>query len=359
MPISEVNVHEALQALCDSALLIDVREPDEHALGIPRGAVLAPRAQLEASPEKYISNKSQTVYLICAAGGRSMLAAQSLHAQGYSTISVSGGFNAWREANLPVDVGISADQQDFYQRYARHLRLPKVGVQGQQRLNQAKVVVVGAGGLGSPVLFYLAAAGIGQITIIDGDVIDRSNLQRQILHKDHDVGSSKAESAARALQALNPTINIIICRDYLSVSNAELLIKGSDVVVDATDNFEARYLLSDTCHRLQIPWVYAAIHRFEGQLSVFDSRQQSTVRACYRCLFPQEPDAENAPNCAEAGVLGVLPGVMGSLQANEVIKLILDIGERTSGRLLHFDALSMKFFESRFSYDSNCICRLL
>jgi sulfur-carrier protein adenylyltransferase/sulfurtransferase len=353
----EITVNEASQALCAGTILIDIREPEEHALGVPRGAQLIRKSELEAAPEKYLRSKDQPVYLICAAGGRSSSAADFLSDLGYQTFSVAGGFNTWREAGLPIDDAIDTNDQDFYQRYARHLRLPQVGIAGQKVLNQSTVTVIGAGGLGSPVLFYLAAAGIGRLRVVDGDVIDRSNLQRQILHRDQDVGSSKADSAKRALLELNPSIVIETHDEYFSAENAQRLIQGSDVVVDATDNFPARYLISDTCQRLQIPWVYAAIHRFEGQLSVFDNRSQSTNRACYRCLFPQQPDAENAPNCAEAGVLGVLPGILGSLQGNEVIKLILGIGEPMTGRLLHFDALSLRFFESRYLKDPDCACQ--
>lgn len=353
----EISVLDALRMLEGGMPLLDIREPEETALGAARDSVFAPMANLLETPGSWLPDPQSPAMLICASGSRSRVAMQTLQAQGYTrVVSVAGGFRAWRESGLPEIGELSDADRDFQDRYARHLRLPQVGEAGQRRLLGSSVTVVGAGGLGSPVLFYLAAAGIGHLRVIDGDRVDRSNLQRQILHREQDVGLSKADSAKRALSALNPHIRVEVVQAFLDEDNARTFLTGSDVVVDATDNFPARYLISDTCAALGIPWVYAAIHRFEGQLSVFDNRPSSPVRACYRCLFPQPPSAENAPNCAEAGVLGLLPGVIGSLQASEAVKLLLGIGQAMTGRLLHFDALGTRFHESRYRADPDCRC---
>jgi sulfur-carrier protein adenylyltransferase/sulfurtransferase len=233
--------------------------------------------------------------------------------------------------------------------------LPQVGVEGQRKLEAACVLLVGAGGLGSPAAYYLAAAGVGTLRIADDDVVDRSNLQRQILHTEARIGIPKVESAAVALSALNPRTRIEAITERVSSDNVERLLDGVDVVVDGADNFPARYLLNDACVKLGKPLVYGAVHRFEGQVSVFDAGRHRGVAPCYRCLFPEPPPPEAAPNCAEAGVLGVLPGVIGLIQATEAIKLILGIGMPLSGRLLHFDALSMRFRETRLSADPQCV----
>ena len=259
---------------------------------------------------------------------------------------------AWRGAGLPVGPGAGDD--DFLERYSRHLRLPQVGVEGQRRLEAAKVLVVGAGGLGSPSAFYLAAAGVGTLVLVDDDVVDRSNLQRQILHTEAGIGTPKVESAARALAALNPRTRIDARRERLVAGNVEALLSDVDVVLDGADNFPVRYLLSDACVRLGKPLVHGAVHRFEGQVSVFDAGRMRGAAPCYRCLFPEPPAPEDAPNCAEAGVLGVLPGVIGLLQATEVLKLLLGIGEPLRGRLLQFDALKMRFRETRLAPDPDC-----
>jgi len=351
--ISEISPAEALELLQAGARLIDVRDPDEHALGIPDGASPVPRARLEAQATAHHPERNQALLLICGSGKRSMLAAQALAAQGYSSLySVVGGFEAWKAAGLPV--AGSTEDADFLERYSRHLRLPQVGLAGQKRLEQARVLVVGAGGLGSPSAFYLAAAGIGFLRLVDDDVVDRSNLQRQILHTDARIGQPKVESAAQSLLALNPRTRIEAMPVRLSAENIEAMLADVDVVLDGADNFPTRYLLSDACVKLAKPMVYGAVHRFEGQVSVFDAGRRRGDAPCYRCLFPEPPSAQEAPNCAEAGVLGVLPGIIGLLQATEALKLVLGLGDSLAGRLLHFDALGMRFRETRLRPDPGC-----
>ncbi|GAB2502760.1 molybdopterin-synthase adenylyltransferase MoeB [Arenimonas alkanexedens] len=353
--IEEIGPDEALRRQQAGARLVDVREPGEHALGLPRDALAVPRAALESAPAQWLPDPSAEVVLICAAGMRSLAAARALRARGYTHLaSVAGGFEQWRRAGLPEVAGAEEDA-DFLERYSRHLRLPQVGLAGQRRLADARVLVVGAGGLGSPSAFYLAAAGIGRLVIADDDVVDRSNLQRQILHTEARIGLPKVESARIALGALNPRVGIEVHQLRVEADNVEALVNDVDVVVDGADNFAARYLLSDACVRLGKPLVYGAVHRFEGQVSVFDAGRQPGKAPCYRCLFPEPPAPEDAPNCAEAGVLGVLPGIIGLLQATEVLKLLLDLGDPLTGRLLHFDALRMRFRETRLSPDPACV----
>jgi molybdopterin/thiamine biosynthesis adenylyltransferase/rhodanese-related sulfurtransferase len=352
--IEELTPAQALARLSGGGLLIDVREPGEHALGLPAAALAVPRAELEQQPQRWAPDPDALVVLVCASGVRSRLAAEALQARGYSRLaSVVGGFQRWRSEGLPERAGASEDA-DFLERYSRHLRLPQVGLEGQQRLAQARVLVVGAGGLGSPACFYLAAAGVGTLVLVDDDTVDRSNLQRQILHTEARIGVAKVESARQALLALNPRVNIDGMRERVSADNVAALVAGVDVVLDGADNFPTRYLLSDACVRLAKPLVYGAVHRFEGQVSVFDAGRQRGVQPCYRCLFPEPPAPQDAPNCAEAGVLGVLPGVIGLLQATEVLKLLLGIGHGLAGRLLQFDALAMRFRETRLAPDPAC-----
>ncbi len=349
--IKEISPTEALQLQREGCRLVDVREPDEHALGLAEGALAVPRAELESNPSKYVS-EGETVLLICGSGRRSMLAAESLAGQGYRSLcSVAGGMSVWQSAGLPIR---TTEDPDFMDRYSRHLRLPQVGIVGQKKLEQSRVLMVGAGGLGSPAAFYLAAAGVGFLRLVDNDQVDRSNLQRQILHTESRIGMDKVESAQVSLSALNPRTRIDARSVRLDADNVESLLADVDVVVDGADNFPTRYLLSDACVQLGKPLVYGAVHRFEGQASVFDAGRQRGSAPCYRCLFPDAPRAEDAPNCAEAGVLGVLPGIIGLLQATEAIKLILGLGQSLSGRLLHFDALSMRFRETRLRADPDC-----
>ncbi|HVB84370.1 MAG TPA: molybdopterin-synthase adenylyltransferase MoeB [Rhodanobacteraceae bacterium] len=348
--IAQIDGVEARRRQQAGALLIDVRDDAERALGTPDGAIGMPGERLPreiaalASPER-------EVLLLCAAGQRSLRAAQALRARGYHRVaSVAGGFGRWLAAGLPVQAGaLDADAQD---RYARQLRLPEVGAAGQARLAAARVALVGAGGLGAPAALYLAAAGVGTLTLIDDDRVERSNLHRQVLHADARVGMAKVESARMTLAALNPKVQIVTRAARVQAANVEMLLGGHDVVIDGADNFPTRYLLAAASLRLRLPLVYGAVERFSGQVSVFDPRRADSP--CYRCLFPEPPAAADAPNCAEAGVLGVLPGVIGVLQATEVLKLVLGIGTPLVGRLLLFDALGMRFRELLLPRDAAC-----
>jgi sulfur-carrier protein adenylyltransferase/sulfurtransferase len=347
----EIEPREALVRMRSGAFLIDVREDEERALGMPLDAVGIARAAIDREIEAVISHRSAELMIICASGRRSLLARDQLLAMGYRrVVSVQGGFIRWRDEGLPVAQG---DVDAAYaERYARHLVLPEVGVAGQKRLSEARVAMVGAGGLGSPAALYLAAAGVGTLTLIDDDKVERSNLQRQVVHADARVGMAKTESARISLGALNPSIRIETRETRVVADNVEALLNGHDLVIDGADNFPTRYLLDAACRRLGIPMVYAAVHRFSGQVSVFDHRRDDSP--CYRCLFPEPPTAEEAPNCSEAGVLGVLPGIMGMLQATEAIKLILGQGRPLVGRLLCFDALDASFRELRLLRDPAC-----
>lgn len=350
--IVEVSPADALSLQSQGVRLIDVREPGEHALGLPVGALPVPRSTLEAKPAAHHPDHDAPLLLICAGGRRSLLAAQALAAQGYTRLySVAGGFDRWQTDGLPVT---TSEDPEFLERYSRHLRLPQVGLAGQKRLQSSRVLVVGAGGLGSPVAYYLAAAGVGFIRLVDDDRVERSNLQRQIVHTDARIGQLKVDSAKAALSALNPDIEVDAVVARVGADNVEGLIADVDLVVDGADNFVARYLLSDACVQLAKPLVYGAVHRFEGQVSVFDAGRHRGVAPCYRCLFPDPPTAAEAPNCSEAGVLGVLPGIVGLLQATETLKLLLGIGEPLTGRLLHVEALGMHFRETRLSPDPQC-----
>ena len=350
---SEIDPPEALRRVGDGALLIDIREQHERALGMAEAALGVARAALEAEPGNWLPDSEAAVMLICARGSRSRTACGNLRARGYARVcSVAGGTEAWLALGLPMTAADS--DAGFYQRYARHLSVPEIGVAGQRRLQRSRVLLVGAGGLGSPAGYYLAAAGVGHISVIDDDQVERSNLQRQILHTDARIGVAKTASAQIALAALNPDIDIVAVPQRLDRDNVDALVSAADVVVDGADNFAARYLLSDACVKHGKPLVYGAVHRFEGQASVFDAGRQRGTAPCYRCLFPEPPPAQFAPNCAEAGVLGVVPGVIGMIQATEAIKLLLDIGESLSGRLLQFDALTMRFRETRLKPDPDC-----
>jgi molybdopterin/thiamine biosynthesis adenylyltransferase/rhodanese-related sulfurtransferase len=330
--------------------IIDVREADEHAQGVIPGAVHIPRGFLELRIEKAVMDRETAVVLYCAAGTRSVLAVRSLLELGYSNVrSLSGGFNGWKKAGLAWEqpATLRADQES---RYSRHTMLPEVGVTGQVKLLKSRVLCIGAGGLGSPSSMYLAAAGIGTIGMIDDDVVDASNLQRQILHGTDRVGKAKVDSAELTLRGLNPDVVVDKHRTRITADNAIELITPYDVVIDGADNFATRYLVNDVALRLGKPVIHASIFRFEGQLTVFPAGGSP----CYRCLYPQPPPAEEAPSCAEAGVLGVLPGVMGVLQATEAIKLLLGLGETLAGRLLVYDALRVKFRELKLRRDPSC-----
>ncbi len=353
MQIRILSPNEAHARQRAGAVLVDVRAAHERALGMAVDASGIVREALQADPTAHLPDPGMEILLICQRGARSLQVAEILAARGYRNLSsVEGGTDAWDAAGLPMQ---RADvDADFSERYSRHLRLPDVGLQGQKTLEAARVLLVGAGGLGSPAAYYLAAAGIGTLRIADDDVVDRSNLQRQILHTDARIGMPKVESATLALSALNPRTRIEAVRERITSDNVERLLDGIDVVVDGADNFPARYLLNDACVKLGKPLVYGAVHRFEGQASVFDAGRHRGSAPCYRCLFPEPPPPESAPNCAEAGVLGVLPGVIGLLQATEAIKLLLGIGDPLRGRLLQFDALAMRFRETRLLPDPQC-----
>jgi molybdopterin/thiamine biosynthesis adenylyltransferase/rhodanese-related sulfurtransferase len=352
MEIRELDPAEALQRQLSGALLVDVREAHERALGMAEGARGIALGELVESPSSLLDANAE-VLLICQSGKRSMRAAQALLEAGFARVaSVRGGTARWCDEGLPM-LGPELDP-DFSDRYSRHLRLPDVGLEGQKKLEAARMLVVGAGGLGSPAAYYLAAAGVGTLRIADDDVVDRSNLQRQILHADARVGMPKVESAAIALSALNPRTKIEAIAERIVSANIERMLDGIDVVVDGGDNFPVRYLLNDACVKLGKPLVYGAVQRFEGQASVFDAGRHRGEAPCYRCLFPEPPPPDAAPNCAEAGVLGVLPGVIGLLQATEAVKLILGIGTPLTGRLLQFDALAMRFRETRLTPDPQC-----
>lgn len=351
--IQQLTPSQAHARVRAGAVLVDVREEGERAAGMAEGAIGVAKARLEAEPGRWLPDPEAEIVLICALGSRSFSSCETLLKQGYEKLfSVSGGTTAWADQGLPMQAP-TADA-DFLQRYARHLCLPEVGLAGQRRLESASVALLGAGGLGSPAAFYLAAAGVGRLTIADPDTIERSNLQRQILHTDAGVGQPKAASARQALSALNPRVKIRTLAERIDAGNVEGFLDGADVVVDGADNFPARYLLSDACVKLKKPLVYGAVERFQGQVSVFDAGRNRGRSPCYRCLFPSPPPARFAPNCAEAGVLGVLPGIIGLLQATEAIKLILDLGESLAGRLLHFDARTMRFRETRLAADPDC-----
>ncbi|MGH8184522.1 MAG: molybdopterin-synthase adenylyltransferase MoeB [Rhodanobacteraceae bacterium] len=353
MTVREISPQEALQCQRDGALLLDVREPFEHATGMAEGAIALPHGDIQQRIASIEPNASREILTICAHGQRSLFAVRTLQQLGYTNLaSVAGGTARWIGEGLPISK--PGGDEDFYDRYSRHLRLPEVGEAGQRKLEQSRVVVLGAGGLGSPAAFYLAAAGVGTLVIADDDVVERSNLQRQILHTDDRIGASKLDSAAQALHALNPRVNIEGLPERVTAANVEALLDGADVVLDGADNFPVRYLLNDACVKLAIPLVYGAVQRFQGQVSVFDAGRQRGRAPCYRCLFPQPPAPEDAPNCSEAGVLGVLPGVVGMLQATEAIKLLLGIGQPLIGRVLMFDALAMRFHETHLAPEPEC-----
>ena len=349
--IAEIPPTQALAQQAQGALLVDVREDVERATGMPTNAIGLSRGFLELRIEQVEADRNRPILLLCGSGQRSLLAAEALQRMGYHHVSsVAGGFGRWKTEGLPISSGTF--DVDAIERYSRQLRLPQVGEAGQARLTAAKVVVLGAGGLGAPVALYLAAAGVGQLTLIDDDKVERSNLHRQIIHADARVGMAKTESARIALQALNPRIRIETSTERLQANNVERLLAGHDLLIDGADNFPARYLLAAASLRLKMPMVYGAVERFTGQLSVFDPRRDDSP--CYRCLFPEPPAAADAPNCSEAGVLGVLPGMVGLLQATEALKLLLGLGEPLVGRLLTFDALGMRFREIRLLRDPDC-----
>jgi molybdopterin/thiamine biosynthesis adenylyltransferase/rhodanese-related sulfurtransferase len=343
---------DALKRLMDggaSPKLIDVRETDEVAEGRLPGALHVPRGYLELRIEEK-ARRDEPLVLYCAGGTRSALAARTLLAMGYQDVcSLAGGYTRWTDAALPVETPkmLTADQRA---RYRRHLTLPEVGEEGQAKLLDAKVLLLGAGGLGSPAALYLAAAGVGTIGLVDADVVDVSNLQRQVIHTTERAGMPKTQSAEAALRALNPDVQVKSFPERLTSDNALRILEGFDLVIDGGDNFPTRYLLNDASLITGIPCIHGSVFRFEGQVTTFVPRQGP----CYRCLYPKPPPPSLAPSCAEAGVLGVLPGIVGLLQANEALKLILSQGTPLVGRLLTFDALETRFVELKLRRDPRC-----
>ncbi|MCL7714017.1 molybdopterin-synthase adenylyltransferase MoeB [Stenotrophomonas mori] len=356
MSIRELTPEQARIQQRTGAVLIDVRQAHERAGGMAEGALGVEKEGLLADPAAWLPATDTQVVLICQSGKRSADAAAALQAAGYARLaSVSGGTVAWRTAGLPLmQPLLDAGERDFYDRYSRHLLLPQVGEAGQRRLQRARVLVLGAGGLGAPALFYLAAAGVGHLRVVDDDTVERSNLHRQVIHTEAAVGTRKVDSARERLSALNPFIAVEAIAQRATADTIDALMEGVDVVLDGSDNFPLRYLLNDACIKHARPLVHAAIERFDGQVSVFDAGRHRGQVPCYRCLFPEPPPAEFAPNCAEAGVLGVLPGLAGVIQATEVLKLLLDAGQPLAGRLLRFDALAMRFRETRVAPDPEC-----
>ena len=348
--ITEIDTNEAASRItAGGVIVLDVREPDEYEQGALPDALHIPRGHLEAQIEARIVEKTAPVLVYCAGGVRSAFATKTLHELGYTNVvSVAGGFQKWKDEGRTwrTPAVLTAEQRN---RYQRHILLPEVGVEGQSKLLSSKVLLLGAGGLGSPAAMYLAAAGIGTIGIVDMDEVDASNLQRQILHNIERIGDRKVESAKKTLQLLNPDVKVIAYDTRLEASNIMDIIAGYDVIVDGADNFPSRYLLNDASIKLGIPVVHGSIFRFEGMVTVFDPKSGPT----YRDMVPEPPPAELAPSCAEAGVLGVLPGIVGSIQALETIKVLLGLGESLSGRILAIDTTEMTFRTFNLRPDPN------
>lgn len=348
--IEEVAPQQVPALQEQGAALIDIREAEEVATGSPQGAQRVSRGFLELRIAEIAADPEQTLLLLCGGGNRSLLAAEDLRQLGYRDVrSVAGGFERWKTEGLPFSVPDLADA-DTRQRYARQIALPELGEGGQARLSAARVLLVGAGGLGSPAALYLAAAGIGTVGLVDDDRVERSNLHRQVLHRDDRVGQSKVDSARATLEALNPRIRVQTHALRLSADNVESVLGDYDIVVDGSDNFPTRYLVNDACIHLGLPNVYGAVQGFEGQVAVFAAGGQP----CYRCLFPEPPAPGQAPACSEAGVLGVVPGIIGLFQALEVQKLVTGFGEPLLGRLLHFDARRNHLRLLRLPADAGC-----
>ena len=349
--IREDDTASAEEALArPGAVVLDVREADEYEQGALPGAVHIPRGFLESQVEGKIADRGAPIVVYCAGGTRSAFAAETLGQLGYSdVVSMAGGFNRWKDEGRAwtTPASLSAEQRN---RYQRHLLLPEVDVAGQTKLLASKVLLIGAGGLGSPAALYLAAAGVGTLGVIDMDVVDASNLQRQILHNMDRIGDRKVDSAKKTITAMNPDVNVVTYDVRLGADNVMQIFEGYDVIVDGTDNFPTRYLVNDASLKLDIPVVHGSIFRFEGQVSVYQPHQGP----CYRCQVPEPPPAELAPSCAEAGVLGVLPGIIGSIQAMETIKLLLGLGEPLVGRLLAYDALEESFRTFKVNRDPGC-----
>src|ERR671922_670243 len=350
--IDEIDVSRARELLAEAeAAAVDVRERDEWVEGHIPGAVHIPRGSLEGRIENAVPDRSQAIVVYCSGGSRSAFAARTLEELGYENVaSLAGGFTDWKRNGFPFELPQTLDEAKR-RRYSRHLLIPEVGEEGQLRLLESRILLIGAGGLGSPASLYLAAAGVGTVGIVDDDAVDDTNLQRQIVHSTERLGVSKADSAKRTIEALNPDVTVKVYKERLTSENVDRILgEGWDVIVDGADNFPTRYLLNDASVWHGIPVVHGSIFRFEGQTTVFKPHESP----CYRCLFPQPPPPELAPSCAEGGVLGVLPGVIGSIQASEALKLALGIGEPLVGRLLLYDALSGEFQEMQLRRNPDC-----
>ncbi len=337
--VNSVTTEDAAERVASGYTVLDVREPDEYQEGAIPGAIHIPRGHLESQVEGRLTDKTKPVLVYCASGVRSVFAANTLQQLGYETVAeMAGGFNRWKDEgrDWKKPASLTAEQMN---RDKRHLLLPELGIEGQKKLLGSKVLLLGAGGLGSPAALYLAAAGVGTIGIVDMDEVDASNLQRQILHNMDRIGDRKVDSAKKSLTLLNPDVNVVTYDTRLSAANIIDILSGYDVVVDGADNFPVRYLLNDASVKLGIPVVHGSIFRFEGMVSVFDPKNGPT----YRDMVPEPPPAELAPSCAEAGVLGVLPGIVGSIQALEAIKILLDLGDPLIGRILSVDTTEMEF----------------
>ena len=350
--IREITTAEAAELVAQGAALIDTREQHEWDAGHLEGATLVLPATVLERIEQVAPDKSKPVVVYCAAGARSMRAALQMAALGYQDVSsMAGGIGIWKQEGRPVELEDAQTAEIARNpRYARHLVMPEVGPKGQAKLLQSKVLFIGAGGLGSPGLLYLAAAGVGTLGIVDFDVVDITNLQRQVVHAEDRVGMKKTQSAAQTIKGLNPEVKVVAHEEMLTEENVDRLIAGYDVVIDGTDTFETRYTLNDAAVRAAIPVIHASVFRFEGQLSVFVPYQGP----CYRCLYPTSPPPELAPGCSVAGVFGVVPGVMGLLQATEAIKVLLKLGDPLVGRLLIWDALDGSFSEVTLRRDPHC-----
>ena len=348
LPLEELNF---MLARSEAVTIVDVREKDEWRQGFIPGALHLPRGFLEMQAEAKLPDKGARIVVYCAAGVRSAFAAKTLGELGYSNVlSANPGFVRWKDSGFPVDKPADLTPAQL-ERYSRHLLLPEVGEKGQERLLHARVLLLGAGGLGSPAALYLAAAGIGKLGVVDNDVVDASNLQRQIIHGTDRVGTSKVLSAKKTIENLNPDVQVHVFDERLNSGNVDRIFDhGWDVIVDGLDNFPTRYLVNDASVWKNIPVVHGSIFRFDGQVTTFWPQKGP----CYRCLYPEPPPAHLAPSCAEAGVLGILPGVVGTIQATEAIKVVLGVGEPLVGRLLTYDSLKMQFRTLRLRRDKDC-----
>jgi molybdopterin/thiamine biosynthesis adenylyltransferase/rhodanese-related sulfurtransferase len=352
----EVSVVEAARLFCPVNPLIDIRTPLEMKMGVPSGAIAMTADEVLLKFSGSDESAAQGAYILCAVGVRSLTLVKQLRSRGLNGFfNVAGGFRAWTKAGLPTGYprGLNAEQAD---RYSRHLVMPQIGPEGQRKLLASRMLLVGLGGLNSPAALYLAAAGVGTLGLVDDDSVERSNLQRQVIHTDSRIGEKKIRSAAKSVQSLNPEVEIEVFDQRVDKANAAALLQGWDIVIDGTDNFPARYVLNEACIKHRVPLVYAGVMRFQGQVSVFWPGGASPGESwpCFQCAFPQAPAAADVPGCAEAGVLGVLPGITGTLQANEALKLALGIGQPLTSRLLMFDALNMDFRQAKLKSRPDC-----